>query len=322
MKEKLRKIVGIGLAVCLGLTNFSFAALADTATTKENFEDSTEWMDQEEEALKALDPAERLKQIDWKKAQSYNEYDLLQSLAQEPVALLEEEGYSDAEIADIQNYQTVLTEHITELAQIDEAQLRNLKYRDDQIYAIKNFDGSEEMLRTASADLYIDLSIDWCTYRASTGITSARPYFAFTWEGAPAIKMMDMMTVGWNDWVMASQEGFVQYAYIYDGPDYIDVTPEFVEPVAGKGYGGGYRFNAAIENNYFYAQTGYCVFDLENTGAKDIHTIAAYAHQTFGIKPSFGITVGTGGISSAFSFNFINTTETQRTSASKLVKIR
>ncbi len=54
-----------------------------------------------------------------------NEYEMLQQLAAKPAEQLTEEGFSDSEIIEIQNYKENYSEHISALQELDDAVFRS-----------------------------------------------------------------------------------------------------------------------------------------------------------------------------------------------------
>ena len=318
--KRIKKVIVLAIIVCLNTVQLSMQTFAEQNDSNNFYEVTPERKLEAQTELNSHDLKSRFQQIDWTKASSYSEYDMLEQLSSESAARLSENGYTNEEISKIQNYHDLYVEQIEKLANIDEDQLRRLNYTDNQIYAIKNFDGSENMMKAASATALVVAEINRCRYDASTNRTTSEIYCGFEWDGVPVIKLTDMMVVGWDGWYQAARNGFVQYAYIYDGPDYIDIEPTYIDSESGMGYGGGYKFNAAIEDNYFYAQNGYCEFIVDSAGIRDMHVKGALAHQTLGFEPSFSVEISGSGGSPIISFEFINTEEIVSSSDSQRVK--
>ena len=320
MKKLTKKFVVIGSVItlcfnCLGMTSF-----AEEKNAESTVEITAERMKEAQAELDSLDLVKLYEETDWKKdTNTFSEFEIYERLANTPSAQLEEYGYTLNEIATIRNFRNELDEHVRQMNTLDDNTLREFQYTPSQIDAIRNYDGSDEALSRAAATVSLGLNIDYCTYNASTNRTSSRIRFNFSWNGQPFFKMKDMMTVGWDDWYQASKSANVQYKYIYSGGTTKNQTPTYVEPSNGKGYGGGYKFNAVIDDNYYYAQNGNCAFVLDCPGEKDMHTIGVFAHQTLNIEPSFSVSVTPSGGTPSLSIKLVNSTAEKSITASKRV---
>lgn len=60
---------------------------------------------------------------------------------------------------------------------------------------------------------------------------------------------------------------------MYSGGTPKNQTPTYVSPSNGNGYGGRYKFNAVIDDNYYYAQNGNCAFIVDSSIERDMHTV-------------------------------------------------
>lgn len=307
MKKCLKKIITIGTISAIEIMTLSFTAFANTNAQATTYQITPERQAEAQAEIDSMDLKERLKSMEWNKAESRSEYMMLKDLEQQSESRLRDSGYTDEEIHTIQNFRSVISDKVDELSNIEEEQLRSMHYTEDQIYAIKNFDGSEEMMQRATGTLEGGLNIDYCRYDSSSNRTSAAIFFGWSWEGVPLVKLTDMMTTGWDGWVVAGEEGFVQYNHIYDDSDYIDATPTYITADNGEAYGAGYKFRATIENNYYYAQNGYSMFIVDCAGVKDMFTKAAYAHQQIGVDPSFEVAIGGSGIKPVITLKFKGT---------------
>lgn len=310
----------MGLVTALGFNCIGITALANEKNTETMVEMTDERMQEAQAEIDSLNFEGFYQQSDWKNnATTYSEFEIYEKLANTPSSHLEEDGYTSAEIATIQNFRNELDRHVRQMNTMDDNTLYEFQYTPSQIEAIRNYDGSDEALSRAAATVSIGLTIDYCTYNASTNRTSSRIHFTFSWNGQPVIKLKDMMTVGWNGWVQAGKSANVQYKYIYSGGTTKDQAPTYVSPSNGSGYGGGYKFNAVIDNNYYYAQNGSCIFVVDSSGERDMHAVGAFAHQTLSLEPSFSVSVTGSGVNPTLAIKLVNTNAEKSTSASKRV---
>lgn len=90
---------------------------------------------------------------------------------------------------------------------------------------------------------------------------------------------------------MAGKTGNVKYTHIYDSNDTYWNSPTFIESSNGIGYGGGYRFPATMDDNYYYADEGYCIFVVDTAQRRDMHTKGVYGHSTYSLNPTFSVSV-------------------------------
>lgn len=320
MKKYVKKWIAMGLAAVISLNCLGMVSFADEQSNDVLVEISEARRIEAQAELDSLNLTQLYQNNNWiNDASTYSEFDIYEKLATVPSTQLEEDGYTSREIVFIRDFRNKMDEHVKRMKTLDDNSLRKFGYTSDQIRAIRRYDGSDEALSRAAATVSVGLTIDYCTYNASINRTSSRIRFNFSWNGQPAIKLKDMMTVGWDGWMEAGKSANVQYQYIYSGGTAKNQTPTYVNPSNGVAYGGGYKFNATIDNNYYYAQTGNCAFVVDSAGERDMHTTGAFAHQTIGIEPSFSVTVSSSGVSPVISINLVNTNAEKTTSASRRV---
>lgn len=217
-----------------------------------------------------------------------SEYDMIQELSKMSKSRLRKDGYSEKEIDVIEDYDTYASEQIKSMKDYETEQLGRLGYNESQIKIIKNFTGTTAEIQKASAKCTASMTINYCEYSKKRGTTRSKVLFKFSWNGVPIIKMTDAMAISWNGWHQIGKGALVTYKH-NNGTKTKTKTPSYKEPDEGVGYGGGYTFKAAIEDNYYYASSGYCYFVLERTNKNDMYTGGALGHSTIKVTPSFSV---------------------------------
>ena len=77
-------------------------------------------------------------------------------------------------------------------------ELKYWNYTDEQINAIRNYDGTDEMTLLASATVTGILQITNYTYNSSTNKTTATLKYLGSWNGEPFFKTIDTIGVAFN----------------------------------------------------------------------------------------------------------------------------
>ena len=87
-------------------------------------------------------------------------------------------------------------DYIYKLKELSVNELAEMTFNDEQIYAIKNFDGSDEMATRASATVSATLKLKKFNYTASDNRTHASATFSGSWTGTPLFKQQDTIGIG------------------------------------------------------------------------------------------------------------------------------
>jgi len=198
-------------------------------------------------------------------------------------------------------------EKIYQLKGWSETQLANVGYNQQQINAIKNFDGSEELMMLAATS--VDVSIEIIDVNATTNGTTATISASFNCAGIQSNWFLDVFGVGWSyPLTMVSSSGTVRYKTA-DGWS----TTDYHAPInAGSLYGQQMKFYkyktiyagdpSGIHHGSYYIQNGSMTIELKsNTMVYDIAALATYGYTTFGINPSVSFSAN-GTIGAGFSF--------------------
>lgn len=187
-----------------------------------------------------------------------------------------------------------------------EAQLANVGYNQQQINAIKSFDGSEELMMLAATT--VSVHVDIVDVRATASGTTATISASFNCAGIQSNWYLDVFGVGWSSPLnIVSSSGTVSYA-TNDGWS----TTDYHSPTnAGSLYGKQMKFYkyksiydgdpSGIHPGSYYIQNGSMTVSVKsNTMVYDMAALATYGYTTFGVNPSFSFSAG--GVGAGFSF--------------------
>ncbi len=184
-----------------------------------------------------------------------------------------------------------------------EQELKNVGYRVDQIFAIKNFDGSEDMLRRSATEVtvnidFTDVVIDDESRKEKT---NAKLIADFYCEGIQSNWFDDIFAVAWsNPLTIKSKTGSLKYTNRY-GEDkyYYNLTPKN----DGDIYGLKLVFSKYKNGSpAYYISGGSMVIELKsNTVVYDMAALASYGYSSLSISPSF--TISKDGLSISISFS-------------------
>lgn len=141
------------------------------------------------------------------------EYDMLEKLNNDYKNGKSRKTYSPEEINEIVNYKENLIEKVVSLQSESDETLKKYNYTQEQIDAIRNFDGSDEMLRASSSACTVYGGFTDYTHSASG--TSVRMIAAFNWNGVytgGGFSSKDIFAVTWcSPLRVLSAEGYVTY---------------------------------------------------------------------------------------------------------------
>lgn len=210
-----KKIISVTLALLILIsTMVSYAAAYSEMEEKEYMES----------LLESTSTSDKAKYVELIRARggttfsySINMYDYFteqyNKLSQEfMVASNAEEIYSPEEVDYILNYKARLTERVEYLNSLTDEQLDLLNCTEEQKYAIRNFDGSDMMLRSAASGLVVDGGFDPFEYPKSGG-TKTRLVVYFYWNGGytpgSLFSNEDIMGASWDSPFQADTENTI-----------------------------------------------------------------------------------------------------------------
>lgn len=142
-----------------------------------------------------------------------------------------------------------------------------------------------------SAECVTTSTID--NYTGTTGRVTSE----FEWVGVPAFKMTDILITAWNNWQITGKYANIKYSHINGTEPSYWQSPTYQKPESGMtSYGSGYSYNAALQDNYFYASEGYSIFVLSRQSSSHLETISRVSHQqgiaTLNYSISSGFDIG------------------------------
>jgi len=190
-------------------------------------------------------------------------------------------------------------DYIYQLKKLSVEELTEMTFNDEQIYAIKNFDGTDEMATRASATVSATLKLTKFNYTASDNRTHASATFSGSWTGTPLYKMQDTIGIGMigslSRFVKKSSSNAITH---YDGSVVKNTYGEY-NSSAGQTYKFGIcDVNGRIFKNFTMTYTADA--DGKNT-LMDYG--AAYVHfrETFSVS---GVSIGVSGSGASIGLSF------------------
>lgn len=190
-------------------------------------------------------------------------------------------------------------DYIYELKELPESQLVDMTFDDDQIDAIKNFDGSDEMATRASATISASLTLTQFNYTASDNRTHASATFSGRWNGTPLYKMQDTIGIGMigslSRFVKKSSSNAITH---YDGSVVRDTYGEY-NSSAGQTYKFGIaNVNGKVFKNFTMTYSARA--DGKNT-LMDYGAAYAHFYDMFTIT---GLSIGVSGTDASIGISF------------------
>jgi len=221
-----------------------------------------------------------------------NEYEALKELNEElNKGRSLDLNLTDEEMNVIKNYKEMYTNKIEELQLWSTEKLENFNYTQEQIEAIKNFDGSEDMLLRASSKCTV--SGDFNSFNPSNRGTTAELIMEFRWNGVQSNWFNDIFAVAWSSPFNATNlDGYVEYKDKDGHYKYIDHNPK------AAGLFGSYISFPKYKDERpepFYVSAGSIIIDLKsNTYISDITGYAEYGYTNFNVSPNVTIDANLG----------------------------
>lgn len=238
-----------------------------------------------------------------------NEYDALKELNEE---LTEGNAsrtveYSKEELEYIANYRDNLVGKIENMQKESDDVLKAYNYTDDQINAIRNFDGSDEMLRRAASRCTVYGGFN--NYTTSSNRSSAQMVAAFRWDGAYSpgnpVASKDIFGVTWS---APFKEDSATGHLLHKNANYNNTIQSNVSVKANNLYVSSIQ----VENNKVasvsgagmighWIESGSIISQLSsNSYAPDLVGYAAYGLSTLSVSPSVSVS-GSPGAGLSFS---------------------
>lgn len=184
----------------------------------------------------------------------------------------------------IVNYKQEYSDKIYGLQDLSDEQLEYVGYTEEQIAAIRNFDGSEEMMALAATTVQVDAGFR-NLYRTSSS-TQVDLIVAFNSKGLQSNWWNDIFCVTWSTpLTVSSSVGYVEYRDTY----YMNSQTIQHTPRSSGLYAKEIEFPKYLSNEkYVYA--GSMIINLKsNTYVYDFAALAAYGYT--------GLTVGSPSVS-------------------------
>lgn len=245
-----------------------------------------------------------------------NEYEHLKEL-NKTLLSRDFKDFSDEELNVIINYKELYQEHILKMNELSDETLEYYGYSAEKINAIRNFDGSEEMLVKAASEVTLDGG--FLNYEHSASKTTVDLVMEFSWEGHPlGSGRKDIFGVVWNAPLNATSDSFAEFGYKID-PDYIEfgyprLHSEDIELIEA-GTQGDYAvssnllsYNGKANVYWLYQGTIYeCL--TANSNVVDITGFSSYGYSSYSLTPPSISISGTGmsvGISFSKNVNFLD----------------
>lgn len=249
-----------------------------------------------------------------------NEFEQLKSLNEE---LRDKENgskmlssISEEEEKLIRNYRKVYSDHIKELNSWTDEELAFVGYEPSQIYAIRNFDGSDEMMALAATKVKVITGFQNKRY-TSDGGTRIDLISSFNCKGIAVSGFDDIFVSTWSAPLsMKSKKGYLEYRT----KEYLNAS-EHTKTVKANGLYGAemlFKCSKSYEQGsgkapiYKYLYAGSIILELSsNTKVKDFQAFASYGHTSINIggvsasiMPGASVTfsVGTSTAGSAYAY--------------------
>ncbi|WP_071441450.1 hypothetical protein [Traorella massiliensis] len=276
------KLFNLSLVSFITFSSCFFPNLNINATYKSNNSDNSviyyDYMQNEYLALK--------------KAHFELEQDLVQTHSVLNVETLEK--YHDL-TASIAKYK----EKIYDLKLKDDSFFKAYNYTDSQIYAIKNYDGSEEMTIQAASYVIGNLSLTSFNYNSSRNTTSIHAKATATWIGRPMFNLKDKIAVaivfGDGNNIPLSKICYGKYQpssgneFSITLPTRMDNTSLLVCDLPSERYSSAQQKTGTLSKAELY-------YSAEVSGNIRVMTgRGLYLRQTFQLDDSIGISIGAGG---------------------------
>lgn len=236
-----------------------------------------------------------------------NEFDYYLGKMQEENSIL---LYSNE---DTLNYRNILEQKVLYANTLSDEQLKAVGYTEEQMVAIRNYDGSDALLKAASTALTIFAGFD--PIKTSSSGSTTKLVATFDWHGlySPGglLSYEDILGVSWDSpWYADEDNAIVSFRYYneyYNDSVWVD-GGELVPT-------GSYCEGIIIPNNesttingtvvgHWITGGGVQIPLSTRTQQVEITGFVAYGKNTISVTPSISFSVGSGGISGGGGFSF------------------
>ncbi len=242
------------------------------------------------------------------KSVEINEYEsIIEELNKYENAIKEKKLLSTVELDNYENLKNIKNDYpnfIYKQKELSIEELISQNYTDDQIQAIKNYDGSEEMTLRASASVSATLKLTKFTYKSSENRTYASAKFTGHWNGSPSQKFQDSIGIG----ITGSNARFARLG----SSNYIKhADNSMVYNTYSKYYsmvGLTYKFGTVNKDNKIFKEFGMTYNAVADGKVTVMDYGAAYIHH-YSTFSGPGLSIGisqSGSVSLGFSFTPIN----------------
>lgn len=193
---------------------------------------------------------------------------------------------------------------INELKYLDESYFETYNYSDDQINAIRNYDGSEEMTIKAASYVYGNLNLTDFRYNSSSNTSYISAKTTATWIGRPLLNLKDKLATalifGDGNTIPVSRICYGTYQPSNGNEFKITLSTRMDNPallvcdLPSEQYHSIQQKTGSLSKAELY-------FSAEVSG--DVRTMVGrslYLRQNFQVDDSIGISLGYGGGSASF----------------------
>jgi hypothetical protein len=235
--KRLMKLTSFVCAVAIVLSSSAYAAEVEQGSS-EMLEKKVEALLDSKKTENHIEALKLLKENGYEVQETvYNEYDayleMKQALENAPAAVNHISDEYDEMREYVDNFKSNYAEKIEYLNTLTDEQLRFVNYRDDQIYAIRNYDGSDKMTRASSSECYVYGG--FTNFKSTSSKTSVKLIAAFEWDGlysfGALLASKDIFGVTWISPFKSDpdlEESYVTYKNVNTGTAIYDVeyTPK------------------------------------------------------------------------------------------------
>lgn len=225
--------------------------------------------------------------------------------------LLTKSNKISGELANVQNEITSFKNHIYELKELPVEELKRYNYNDNQIEAIKTYDGSEEKSIMASATMTFSVKKNTLSYNSSTGLSTVKATVTFTWSGGAEEYGRDWFAMAYE---ADNNHNFKQINTVSSSLKYKEyksatnvktwtktATKKGDQGVTGS-YGWDFPFKVMGDQYYAYISSGsFSTTGVVSGKVKYFNVRYLYGHKTSYLGASLGISITRTGVSAGIT---------------------
>lgn len=188
-------------------------------------------------------------------------------------------------------------QYISELKRMSDDELKSLNYLPSQIDAIRQYDGSERLIMAAAATMSGTLYYSSPSYNSNTNKTTMTVSAKVYWNGVPFLKSGDNFAIALKgssaDFVRQSSYCKITY------PDGSITYSSNYSQVYGLGI--TYQFGISTDQTTVFTEALISYTGVAQGNVTVLEYAAAYAHLTYSIGNSIGLSISSTGSSISFS---------------------